>query len=134
MNFFFFGDAFCNSALLGSMFCPFFCVSSQLNMIKATFLDSVKLEDEAFNFMVETLDPDTKRMNFKVIDEEGLGDLEDNSLQVVCYCGIICALQRGLYKILAQHRGLYVGNPSEGAGVQSNSVQNIVQPNIVSLP
>ena len=84
--------------------------------------------------MVETLDPDIRRMIIRVINGEGLSDLEDNSPQVVCYCGIICALQRGLYNILAQRRGPYVGNPSEGAGVLSNSVQNVVRPNMVSLP
>ena len=97
MSFFLFGDAFGNSALPGSMFRPFGRVSAQLNMIKAALLDGVELEDEAFNFMVETFDPDTRRMIIRVINGEGLGDLDANSPQVVRYCGIIRALQRGLY-------------------------------------
>ena len=95
------------------MFCPFGRVSAQLNMIKADFLNGVELENEAFNFMVDTLDPDIRRMIVKMIDGKGLCDLKKSSPQVVCYCGIICALKRELYNILAQHWEPYVGNPND---------------------
>ena len=97
MNFFLFGDTFGNSALPGSIFCPFGRVSAQLNIIKVALLNGVKLEDNAFNFIVDIINPDTIRMIIRVINGEGLGDLDANLPQVVRYCGIIRALQRGLY-------------------------------------